>query len=527
MAEREVKRAALICRCADTRLSPAQAERIVQLASGAGDPVYQCASLCVEQERDLWARRLKAAGCRQLLVAGCPPHCSEVAREDLADKTGLARGAVVGLGLKVKDAARPREAARTVIRELEALALMPAFSRDRIDLKQTVLVVGGGAAGVQTAAALSGCGCETVLVERAQDLPGLEQADALGPAQLPKEQKALKALKDVRVLRGSDFRGLEGGVGDYEALIDGPQGRVRLECGAVVLATGRAAVKRGPQPRGVVSLAALGEAVGRLPRRREARSIALLLDAEVDETKASTEKALRIALELQDGTRTQVYLLCRDLRVAAPGLEALYDEAREAGVQVLKYDGRPGWEPAASGLAVSYRDALLDSPASLACDLLGLSEDGLYPAQPDPIALLTGVSADKLGRLQPNNSRLSCGRTNRLGIFAVGACRGSFYGPEIREEAEAAAREVHNLLRPGALEVELPGIEIDADKCALCLTCLRSCPHGALRIDTDRAVAAVWPGMCRSCGVCAGECPARAISLPAWTEEILLRRAES
>jgi heterodisulfide reductase subunit A-like polyferredoxin len=518
MAERDVKRAALICRCADTRLSPAQAESIVGLASAGGDPVYHCANLCAEQERDLWVQRLKAEGCRQILVAGCSARSSEGVREDLADKIGLARSAVVGLGLKAGDAARPRQAARTVSRELEALALMPAFARDRITLKQAVLVVGGGTAGVQAAAALSGYGCETILVERAENLPGLEQADG---------SRAADLLQGVRVLNRSEFCGLEGGVGDYEALVAGPEGRLRLECGAVVLATGRAEAKRGSQPRGVVPLAALGEAVGRLPRRREARSIALLLDAELDETKASTEKALKISLELQDGTRTQVYLLCRDLRVAAPGLEALYDEAREAGVQVLKYDGRAGWEPAGPGLAVSYHDALLDSPALLSCDLLGLSEDGFFPAEPDPIALLTGVSADKLGRLQPNNSRLSGGRTNRLGIFAVGACRGSFYEPEIREEAEAAAREVHNLLGQGALEVDLPGIEIDADKCALCLTCLRSCPHGALRIDAEKASAASLPGMCRGCGVCAGECPARAISLPAWTEEILLRRAGS
>ena len=69
---------------------------------------------------------------------------------------------------------------------------------------------------------------------------------------------------------------------------------------------------------------------------------------------------------------------------------------------------------------------------------------------------------------------------------------------------------------PGYLETERK-IVIDTDKCALCLTCIRSCPHRAIEIGEVAAGqkwgAKVIPEACQGCGICAGECPAKAIEM--------------
>jgi heterodisulfide reductase subunit C len=66
---------------------------------------------------------------------------------------------------------------------------------------------------------------------------------------------------------------------------------------------------------------------------------------------------------------------------------------------------------------------------------------------------------------------------------------------------------------------------VDADKCVLCLTCIRSCPFKAMSIMAEEKRADCAPEACRRCGICAGECPARAITLPAYTDGIVLARA--
>ena len=63
---------------------------------------------------------------------------------------------------------------------------------------------------------------------------------------------------------------------------------------------------------------------------------------------------------------------------------------------------------------------------------------------------------------------------------------------------------------------------VDEDKCILCLTCVRSCPHHAMEVDREKGAAVSIPEACQKCGICAGECPAKAISLPVYSDDVLL-----
>jgi heterodisulfide reductase subunit A-like polyferredoxin len=43
-----------------------------------------------------------------------------------------------------------------------------------------------------------------------------------------------------------------------------------------------------------------------------------------------------------------------------------------------------------------------------------------------------------------------------------------------------------------------------------------------MAVDREKGVAASSPEACQRCGICAGECPARAIELPVYSEKVLL-----
>ncbi len=53
---------------------------------------------------------------------------------------------------------------------------------------------------------------------------------------------------------------------------------------------------------------------------------------------------------------------------------------------------------------------------------------------------------------------------------------------------------------------------VDAEKCIVCLTCVRTCPFGAPYIVED-GFAVIEADKCRGCGICVVECPARAIEI--------------
>lgn len=53
---------------------------------------------------------------------------------------------------------------------------------------------------------------------------------------------------------------------------------------------------------------------------------------------------------------------------------------------------------------------------------------------------------------------------------------------------------------------------IGADECIQCLQCVDACPHGVMRIDSEKEM----PLKCTMCGACVEACPRQAIL---WVEE--------
>jgi NADPH-dependent glutamate synthase beta subunit-like oxidoreductase/coenzyme F420-reducing hydrogenase delta subunit len=71
------------------------------------------------------------------------------------------------------------------------------------------------------------------------------------------------------------------------------------------------------------------------------------------------------------------------------------------------------------------------------------------------------------------------------------------------------------------------GAECLDEICALCLTCLRTCPYGVPLIDED-GIFAIRNEECQACGLCVGICPARAIRFrDGYVEEALGRLEEA
>jgi coenzyme F420-reducing hydrogenase delta subunit/Pyruvate/2-oxoacid:ferredoxin oxidoreductase delta subunit len=108
---------------------------------------------------------------------------------------------------------------------------------------------------------------------------------------------------------------------------------------------------------------------------------------------------------------------------------------------------------------------------------------------------------------------------NREGIFVVGSAGGTDELRDAQADGLATANEIHELLKNKEIEILDDAAVVDDDKCVLCLTCMRICPHAAVSIDVDNSVASISAVACQRCGICAAECPAGAIELPRYTQK--------
>jgi coenzyme F420-reducing hydrogenase delta subunit/Pyruvate/2-oxoacid:ferredoxin oxidoreductase delta subunit len=122
--------------------------------------------------------------------------------------------------------------------------------------------------------------------------------------------------------------------------------------------------------------------------------------------------------------------------------------------------------------------------------------------------------------LQADNIWLPSVESNRKGNFLAGSCRTDQDVEESLEDAVNAAGMADALLRERRLRTAVTGPTIDPGKCVLCLTCYRNCPHQAIGVTADGEAPVVHYPSCRACGLCAAECPATAIQLFGYTDDL-------
>jgi len=416
---------------------------------------------------------------------------------------------------------------------------------EKMPVNRRVLVVGGGLSGIETALSLSALGYETTLVEREDSLEGCERRllpfcglDDEPARLISRRTAAVRGDPSIRFLQQASIFNVEGSVGDFRVGIDHGGTVCQSNFAAIVVAAGFEVDVELPDtdfPYRVVTHSELEKRLASPTDRLMAagggpsgipKNVCFVMEDSGEDSAVHSASALRNALAIKKRSRSNVFVCCQNLNVSGEGLERLYSAARSHGVVIFKFDEeKPQISSTDTGLIVTVRDSSAvaqggqAAPIEIECDILVLPERIRPPSNTATLQNLLQVGLDSSNYLQENNVWLKPTASNRKGLFFVGECRGSFHLDDVLTEARSTAVEIHNLIRAGEAAVSASRAVVDLSKCALCLTCLRSCPHGAVEVvfdDTTRGKAARIIDMaCDGCGLCAAECPAKAIQMTA------------
>jgi heterodisulfide reductase subunit A-like polyferredoxin len=112
------------------------------------------------------------------------------------------------------------------------------------------------------------------------------------------------------------------------------------------------------------------------------------------------------------------------------------------------------------------------------------------------------------------------------GIFICGSGHSPKLISESIAQSYAAAARAVTFLAQEQLTLSAVVAEVEAEKCASCLICVRSCPYGVPRINAD-GVSEIDPALCHGCGICAAECPAKAIELNWYEDDQIMCKIEA
>jgi len=504
--------------------------------------------LCLEDGRKAIASRILGQNINRVVIAACSPELCEHKFVRLLQELGFSPNLLSVANIREQcswahEGDVTAKALELIRMAINRTRLLQPVERTEVPVKKEVLVVGGGFSGMKSALELSRLGIQTTVVEREAVLggklwqdEGLYGFEASARKVLSSIREEVKGDENIEVLISAEIAGVEGYAGNFAVKINKGTDEFCRDFGAVIFTTGYKAetlpgyfrLSRGSKIISQQELIEILEAPAKLGRRPEV--IGFILDAVDENSRLGSLCALNSALAAKDKLGSEVYVFCRNLKVDSEGAEKLYQVTRDRGVMFLKFEQKPQISVSDGRVKVEAKDILLGEDISVCCDFLVAEEKALPPEGTEGLSSILNVGVDSQGFCQDENVYLYPVDSERKGIFFVGACRGNLDIARVSIDVTSAVMSAYELLAPGRAIVEEGKVNVDGQKCRVCLSCIRACPHRAIRLVRENAekwTARIYDLACDGCGICAAICPAKAIRFEGYTDEQILAELEA
>ena len=335
-------------------------------------------------------------------------------------------------------------------------------------MKENVVIIGGGVAGMEAAKQLLLLGYNPILVEQRDHLGGhVAQWNRLFPDR-SSAQDFIRRLGG-EIMEANIF--LETKVTSINRLQDGYvvmlSSGVSIPCRALLVATGFKlfdAARKEEYGYGVydhvVTNADLeawfnGASDPRFPQAPEAVGFVHCVGSRdlkagnAQCSKVCCVTAVKQAIELKEKfPSARVYCFYMDLRLFGKKYEDFYIEAQEKyGIQFIRGRVSEVGEALDGRLQVKAEDTLSGKPLKVRLDLLVLMAGMVCNPDVAELARMARLEVDTDGFLRSADNLAGVIGSNRPGVFYAGACTSPKTVPETLAEARSAALAIHHYLQ--------------------------------------------------------------------------------
>ncbi len=514
----------------------------------AGQNLFTCSQDSQEQMKEI----IKEHRLNRIVVAACTPKTHEGIFMDTLEACGLNKYLFEMANIRNQDSwvhtdepEKATEKAKNLVQMAVARsATLNPLHEKQITVIQRALVIGGGVAGMNAALGMADQGFEVVLIEKEEKLGGMatrltstiEGAD-VGKYLENLIQKVTSRPK-IQVLTRSIIVGFSGFKGNFttEVLVGPGMYERKIEHGIVIMATGANEYRPkeflyGQDPRVMTQI----ELLERLEKKGadDINQVVMIqcVGSRNEEnpncSRVCCQSAIKNALHIKKlRPDADICILYRDIRTYGL-LEDYYSEARRLGIYFIWYDPDepPVVESSDNGVVVTFQDHDLSYRIKICADILALSA-GMVAQDTEELASIIKLDRNPEGHFMEAHVKLRPVDMATEGIFVCGTAHSPQLLSESISQAYAAASRATTFLSQSQLTLSAVTARVDADRCAACLICVRSCPYEVPRINED-GVSEIDVALCHGCGVCAAECPAKAIELNWYEDDQILCQVEA
>ena len=511
---------------------------------------------CSQDTQDKMKEVIKEKGINRVVVASCSPRTHEPLFQETIRDAGLNKYLFEMANIRdqntwvhMNDPEKATNKAKDLVRMAVAkAALVEPLQQITLDVKPSLLVIGGGVAGMEAALSSAKQGYQAYLVEKSGELGGIARrlrSTWKGEEVAPYLQNLIQRVQDnplIQIFLETSAKDTTGIIGNFTttlAPVNGKGSSTVIEHGATILTTGGQGYKPeehlyGKHPNVLTHLELDDAITTENSRIKEGKTAVFIqcVGSRVPErpycSKTCCTHSLESALTLKEiNPAIDVYILYRDIR-SYGFREDLYREAREKGVIFIRYDMEhlPRLETVdGQKLTLEITDHVLGRPIELSPDLVILAT-AIVPNENKELFELFKVPVNSEGFLIEAHMKLRPVDFASDGIFMAGLAHYPKPLDESIAQAKASVARAMTILSKEGILVGGVVAEVNPDMCAVCLTCVRSCPYNAPRIG-DEGHAVIDPAECRGCGACVAECPGKAISLKHFTDGQIIAKTDA
>ncbi|MBC2715328.1 MAG: hydrogenase iron-sulfur subunit [Desulfobacteraceae bacterium] len=403
---------------------------------------------------------------------------------------------------------------------------------EKIDMATDIAVIGGGYIGLKAASRISESGYNVILAPQHNDT---DLNFSILDVPLT-EMDRIKALEtevanntNVEILPMSTLVEAKGVPGDFTLKFVSADTVLEKKAGAVVVATDTAVnplnhiYGLNPAPN-VVSLSEFENLLASEETKKEIqnneKTVAFLVGFAHEGSPLLMKRVLNSVSELVGMDGCSAYVYVNNIKVADDGLERLYKQCRDNGTIYFKLQKAPTIIQENENLSVTFHDPVIRNDIELNPDIIVYEESLIADKTNLSLAETLRIDPGPMGFLQKENVHRLPVNSNREGIFVVGSARDVQGLSKSWIDVDNMVLRVKQLIGDGTKSISTKAV-VDREKCTICLTCYRCCPHGAISWDDKAIISSL---ACQGCGICASECPMEAIQLIDFTDAEMTER---
>ncbi|MGA2122699.1 MAG: FAD-dependent oxidoreductase [Methanoregula sp.] len=544
-----------VCRCGSNIGGVVDVPGLREYAASLPDVVYAEENLytCSQDTQVKIKKAVEEHRLNRVVVASCSPRTHEPLFQETIREAGLNRYLFEMANIRDQCSwvhMSQKEDATSKARQLLRMAvanarLVRALEKQSKGVVRRALVIGGGLSGMTAATGLASEGFEVFLVEKQGELGG-NLRHLYTTVDGKDVRKFLQELRDrvrveprIKVFLNADITSFSGYVGNFKTVLTVGSGAVHeLEHGVTIVATGGDELKPREylygEDRRVLTQLDLekGLATGGINPSELREVVMVQCVGSRDEerpycSRVCCAEAVKNALSIKAlSPKTRVIILYRDMRMYG-FLEEHYARARRAGIRFVRYEEKrkPQVSAADGALELTAYNPVLRESVSFHPDLLVLST-ATVPADTAQLAATLKVPRTTDGFFLEAHMKLRPVDFASEGIYLCGIAHSPKLIDESLSQASAAVSRACTILSRETIQVGGVVSVVDQEKCAACLSCVRVCPYNVPTINVEGA-AEIEVAKCQGCGLCASECPAKAISLQHFTDEQIIAKCEA